>query len=37
MHNLHGMPGVFAGLGSIVAAGVADFDGGGGMVKYGDR
>ena len=31
------MPGVFAGVGSVVAAAVADFSGGGGRVEYGDR
>lgn len=36
VHNLHGMPGVFAGVGSVVAAAVADFSGGGGRVEYGD-
>ena len=37
VHNLHGMPGVFAGLGSVVAAAVAEFSGGRGKVEYGDR
>lgn len=36
VHNLHGLPGVFAGIGSIFAALNANFDGGDG-VEYGDR
>lgn len=35
VHNLHGLPGVFAGIGSIFAALNANFDGGDG-VEYGD-
>ena len=31
------MPGVFAGLGSFVAAALADFDGGRNKIEYGDR
>ena len=37
VHNLHGMPGVFAGLGSFVAAALASYSGGGNKVQYGDR
>ncbi|CAI8034311.1 Ammonium transporter Rh type B-B [Geodia barretti] len=36
VHNLHGMPGVFAGLGSFVAAALASYSGGGNKVQYGD-
>ena len=37
VHNLHGMPGVFAGLGSFVVAALSELDEGGTRIKHGDR
>ena len=36
VHNLHGLPGVFSGLASAIAAGVAEEVGGRGLTTYGD-
>ena len=37
MHNLHGMPGVFSGVASALAAGLAQMEGGSGSVAYRER
>ena len=37
VHNLHGLPGVFSGVASIVAAGVAGLTDGSGRTFYGHR
>ena len=37
VHNLHGMPGVFAGVGSFIAAALASYSGGSNRAEYGDR
>ena len=37
VHNLHGLPGVFSGIASAFAAGLASGDGGDAQVAYGNR
>ena len=37
VHNLHGLPGVFSGLVSAIAAGVASETAAPGRVQYGQR
>ncbi len=37
VHNLHGLPGVFSGIASAIAAGVAEISAADGKVAYGPR